>query len=45
MKTEQDKHDADIQTIHTVVESVNNSLSTKLDVKEFIDALKTILFL
>lgn len=40
MKTEQDKHDADIQTIHTVVESVNNSLSTKLDVKEFIDALK-----
>lgn len=40
LKTEQDKHDADIQTIHTVVESVNNSLSTKLDAKEFIDALK-----
>lgn len=40
LKAEQDKHDADIQTILTVIESVNNSLSTKLDAEEFINALK-----
>ena len=40
LKGEQDKHDANIQTILTVVESVNNSLSTKLDAEEFINALK-----
>lgn len=40
LKAEQDKHDADIQTIRTVVDSVNNSLSTKLDVEEFINVLK-----
>lgn len=40
LKAEQDKHDADIQTILTVIESVNNSLSTKLDAGEFINALK-----
>lgn len=40
LKGEQDKHDADIQTILTVIESVNNSLSTKLDAEEFINALK-----
>lgn len=40
LKAEQDKHDADIQTIRTVVESVNSSLSTKLDAEEFINALK-----
>lgn len=40
LKAEQDKHDADIQTILTVIESVNNSISTKLDAEEFINALK-----
>ena len=40
LKAEQDKHDADIQTILTVIESTNNSLSTKLDAEEFINALK-----
>lgn len=40
LKGEQDKHDANIQTILTVIESVNNSLSTKLDAEEFINALK-----
>lgn len=40
LKAEQDKHDADIQTILTVIESVNNSLFTKLDAEEFINALK-----
>lgn len=40
LKAEQDKYDADIQTIHTVVESINNSLSTKLDAEEFVNALK-----
>ena len=40
LKAEQDKYDTDIRTIHTVVESVNNSLLTKLDAEEFINALK-----